>query len=158
MTSVEINGYNTRKKLRCSIQDLPENIIGQAAISSSNGTLYCGGINPNFGRGLSTSKKCWRLNDQQEWRKFKPLKIPRADFTINQIKNRLVAVGSSKPRLGDKPILKNSLEYIDLGSENDWKEKVLDDFFIHDHCSVTLKDQFILLIGGMLNGEVSEIN
>ena len=147
MSSVEINGYNTRKKLRCSIQDLPEGIWGHAAIDSTNGSLYCGGITSSG--GYSTSKKCWRLNDHREWREFKPLKIPRSHFTISQINNRLVAVGGYQSK---------TLEYLDLGSDNDWKEETLGDLYISHHCSVTLKDQFILLIGGSLNGKVSEIN
>lgn len=156
MSSVEINGYSTRKKLRCSIQDLPEGIWGHAAIDSTNGTLYCGGITYTS-RGHSTSKKCWRLNDQREWREFKPLKSPRAHFTISQINNRLVAVGAYQ-RFGNKLFQSKTLEYMDLGSDNDWKEETLGDLHISHYCSVTLKDQFILLIGGMLNGEVSEIN
>ena len=148
---MEINGYNTRRKLRCSIQDLPESINGHAAINSSNGTLYCGGFGNILGN--KASKKCWILNDQREWRKFKPLNTARAYFTLNQINNRLVAVGG---RSSSEYIV--SLEYIDLGSENDWKQKSLENVYITNHCSVTLKDQFILLIGGQINGKVSEIN
>ena len=51
-----------------------------------------------------------------------------------------------------------TLEYMDLGSDNDWKEETFGDLSIGYHCSVTLKDQYILLIGGVLNGKVSEIN
>ena len=155
MPSVEINGYNTKEKLRCSIQDLPEGIWGHAAIDSTNGTLYCGGMTYTSG-GYSTSKKCWRLNDQIKWRKFKPLKSPRSYFTISQINNRLVAVGAYE-RFGNKASQRNSLEYMDLGSDNDWKEKTLADLYIDHHCSVTFKDQFILLIGGQINGKVNEI-
>ena len=73
----------------------------------------------------------------------------RSDFTLNQINNRLVAVGGFGAQ--------DSLEYIDFNTSKEWTTKTLKDERIAGHCSITLDDRFIWMIGGVINGEVNKI-
>ena len=147
LSSVEIY---TKEKKSCKLPDLPEDIREHSAIYSTIGIISCGGVN----KSIDAVNKCWRLNDKLTWEKFAPLQLSRRDFTLNQINDRLVAVGGS----GGKHWF-YTLEYIDVGKSNVWTSKKLDDVtLIKSHCSVTINEQFIMLIGGIQNSpEVSEI-
>ena len=137
--SVLSNYFNTETDLNCSIANLPEYNNGHAAIKAKMGILSCGG----------TSKKCWRLTDNFAWTSFPSMNEKRSYFTLNQIKNRLVAVGG----VG----VEDSLEYIDFNTGKEWTTKTLNDELISFHCSITLDDRFIWMIGGYINGEVNKI-
>ena len=103
------------------------------------GILSCGGW----------SEKCWRLTDNLAWTSFPSMNEKRRYFTLNQINNRLVAVGG----VGAE----DSLEYIDFNTSKEWTTKPLKDELISFHCSITLDDRFIWLIGGVINEEVNKI-
>ena len=101
-----------------------------------------------------------------KWTTFPSMNEYRSDFTLNQINNRLVAVGGS----GSKGQY-DSFEYIDFNTGKEWTTQTLMkkrfDRLSHPylryerlsgHCSITLDDRFILLIGGYNNRKVNKIS
>ena len=101
-----------------------------------------------------------------KWTTFPSMNEYRSDFTLNQINNRLVAVGGD----GSKGQY-DSLEYINFNTGKEWTTQTLMkkrfDRLSHlylryerlsDHCSITLDDRFILLIGGHNNRKVNKIS
>ena len=177
--SVETTYVNTKMNRSCSLSDLPAGYELPAAIdSNSYGIISCGGRTENkstetrgYKNGPRTfycSNKCWRLTDVSSWKTFPSLNKARCMFTLNQLNNRLVAVGGMDINTGYNTqyqkyntskyrVPHDSLEYIDLNTTNEWTTKLLDFGTIWDHCSVTIDDQYIMLIGGTLNDQVIEI-
>ena len=151
--SVEMNHFNTDMDLNCSIANIPEGVYDTTAIMASVGIISC------------DWKICWRLTDNLKWTTFPSMNEYRTHFTLNQINNSLVAVGGD----GSKGQY-DSLEYIDFNTGKEWTTQTLMKKFrrkyhhyldyvrLSGHCSITLDDRFILLIGGYNNRKVNKIS
>ena len=112
LKSVEVHhnlGYSNNTT--CQIQDLPNRIEFHSGVKTKLGVVYCGGR--VVGRSV---KECYQLNaENKSWVPYKSLKNNRDHFTMNEINETLLCIGGYNAE--------RSLEYINLETGKEWKEK-----------------------------------
>ena len=138
-SKVDVTPIESQNVFSCKIQSLPESVIFNSLVQTTSGIFSCGGY-----RSGAETNKCYHLSSDLKWTPFYNMQKKKSFLNLNVANKMLVNIGGTE---------EDSLEFINFENGLEWKTKKLP-FTISGHCSVSINDKEIMVIGGTVNGLV----
>ena len=143
----------------CFVDPLP---IRLSSAAGDNGVI-CGGSESFESKGYNpyhkATNKCWQLQPDGKWKSIKNMFYSRKEFTLTAVGDELFAIGgvffshakafSKREREVEKYTIK--------GNDSSWSVMSFTPRAIWAHCTATLNSSHLMVIGGEVPFQSSEV-
>ena len=127
----------------CKVNQISIPLYGASGING----MICGG--EDYERTIVSS--CWHLDPDGAWTAGKDMLEPKRDFSLNKVQDEIIAIGGGTT---SKLPLK-SIERLSLRNDDGWSRMKYAPISIGFHCTVLLNTSYLMIIGGVQNGQVN---
>lgn len=109
--------------------------------------MICGGEDDK----LNILSNCWHLNPDGAWTAGNDMLDPKKYFSMNKVEDEIIAIGGHST--SDHSL--SSIERLLLTNDEGWSRMNDAPIDIYRHCTVMRDTSYLMIIGGIQNGQVN---
>ena len=109
--------------------------------------MICGGEDDQY----NILSSCWHLNPDGAWTAGNAMLDPKKDFSLNKVEDEIIAIGGHSTSQRSL----RSIERLLLTNDEGWSRMNDAPIDIYRHCTVMRNTSYLMIIGGIQNGQVN---